>query len=312
MTDTPSSPNPSPQQPRPPRRGPGAWPIVLIAVGVVLLLGNLGWLNLSGLISLLNYWPVALVAVGLNLLTRGRHETPIIIGAVALALVLWASGDGIGRVVGTTASAQTISVQHELQGAASGRVTLDLGVGRVRIDGGASSGAFVTGTIQAGPGESVEQSYGRENGRALLELRSQHTPGVSLGLGDQRRWDLSLTREVPLVLRINAGVGENRVDLSAVQLTDLSFRGGVGETELRLPAGSYSGSVDVGVGAATVRLPPQAAARVTVSTGLGRTQVQGEWRRDGDVYTTPGFEQASERIELRISGGVGAMTVDRR
>jgi len=49
-----------------------------------------------------------------------------------------------------------------------------------------------------------------------------------------------------------------------------------------------------------------------VTTGLGRATVQGEWRRDGDVYTTPGYEAASQRVELRISGGVGAVTVDRR
>lgn len=312
MTDAPPPTPPSqPSTPPPSGRGIGPWPIVLIAVGVVLLFGNLGWLNLGALLRLLNYWPVALVAVGLNLLTRGRYVTPIVLGAIALALVLWSAEGNLQRVVGGAAPAQVVDVEHGLEGAVAARVTLELGVGRVSIDGAAPDGMLARGTIETGRGERVEQSYGRENGTALLELRSVVPAGPAATM-DRREWNLSLTREVPLALRVNAGVGENRIDLREAQLSDLAFRGGVGETTLRLPAGAYAASVDVGVGATTVRLPPQAAARVTVTTGLGRSQVLGEWRRDGDVYTTPGYEDATERIELRVAGGVGAMTVDRR
>ena len=309
------APTPQPASPPPSRRGAGPWPIILILIGVVLLGSNLGWfrLNLAAVLNLLNYWPVVLVAVGLNLLTRGRYVTPIVFGAIALALVLWSADGNLQRLVGGAPPGQTVTVQHDLEGAMAARVAMELGVGQVRIDGGAPAGTLVTGTIQTGAGEEIEQVYGRENGTALLELRSQDRyRTVTTGISELRRWELSLTREVPLALRVNAGVGENRIDLRAVRLVDVSFRGGVGETQLQLPAGDYSGSVDVGVGATTVRLPPDAAARVTLTTGLGRASVQGDWRRDGDVYTTPGFESATQRIELRVSGGVGAVTVDRR
>ncbi len=311
MTDAPTPP-PTPPPPPQRRNGLGVWPLALIVVGVVLLAANLGWFNAFALLSLLQYWPVALIAVGVDLITRGRYRTPIVIAAVVVALALWSADDGLRSLVGTTTAGETVTVQHELMDAASARVTLDLGVGRVRVDGAAPSGVLATGSIRTGRGETIEQAYGRENGAALLELRSRQTPGTSIGTNETRSWELSLTREVPLALRVNAGVGETRIDLRTTQLIDASFRGGVGGSELFLPAGDYAASVDVGVGATTVRLPPEAAARVTVTTGLGRATVQGEWRRDGDVYTTPGYEAASQRVELRISGGVGAVTVDRR
>lgn len=314
MTDAPPPTPPSqPSTPPPSGRGIGPWPIVLIAVGVVLLFGNLGWLNLGALLRLLNYWPVALVAVGLNLLTRGRYVTPIVLGAIALALVLWSAEGNLQRVVGGAAPAQVVDVEHGLEGAVAARVTLELGVGRVSIDGAAPDGMLARGTIETGRGERVEQSYGRENGTALLELRTRGPSGsTTFGSGDERNWVLSLTREVPLALRVNAGVGENRIDLRSAQLIDLSFRGGVGESVIELPAGSYAASVDVGVGATTVRVPLGAAVRLTVATGLGRSDVRGDWNRVGDVYTTPGFESAQERIELRVNGGIGAVSVERR
>ena len=300
MADAPS-PQPAPQPAS--RPGPGSWPVILILIGLLLLLSNLGWFNLTWLLGLLNFWPVILVAVGVNLLTRGRYALPITLGAIAVAVVLWLVGGAPG---------QTISVRHELEGATAARVTMALGVGQVRIDGAAPSGALATGTIETGTGERLEESYRRDGGTALLELRWAQTGAVSLGIGERRSWELSLTREVPVALHVNAGVGENRLDLREVQLSDLGFRGGVGSSRLQLPAGHYVGSIEVGVGATTVQLPAAAAARVTLTTGLGRATVQGDWLRDGDVYTTPGFESAAQRIELRVSGGVGAVTVERR
>lgn len=321
MTDAPSptptpNPNPTPPPSRPDRaesrRGAGVWPIVLIALGALFLLNNLGALDLGAVFALLAYWPVALIAIGADLLTSGRYRVPIVIAAVAIALVLWSVDGGPRRLVGGATSTETVAVDYALGGAAAARVTLDLGVGRVRVDDAAAPGALATGSIRLGRGEALDAAEGRENGTALLELRTRAPSGTSFGIGDERNWTLSLTREVPLALRVTAGVGENRFDLRSAQLVDLSFRGGVGETILDLPGGSYAGSVDVGVGATTVRVPSTAAVRVTLTTGLGRADVSGTWNRVGDVYTTPGFDTASERIDLRVAGGVGSIRVERR
>jgi hypothetical protein len=97
-----------------------------------------------------------------------------------------------------------------------------------------------------------------------------------------------------------------------VQLTGVDYRGGVGESTVRLPAGSYVGDFDFGVGAATITVPSGAAVRVAVSSGLGRVTVRGDLRRDGDVYTSPNYDTASERVTLRVNVGVGAITIDAR
>ena len=310
MSDTPT---PPPTGAEKQRRGTDVWPIVLIAVGAIVLLNNLGLFEIGALLGLLNYWPVALVAVGLNLLTNDRYRTPLIAGAIVVAVLLWSLDGGAQRLVGGTTAAEVVPVEHLLEGAAAARVTLDLGVGRVRIDDAAASGVLASGSVALGRGESLEESYGRENGTALLELRSRGVAGTTtFGLGEDRSWTLSFTREVPLAMRVNAGVGASRIDLRNASLVDLSFRGGVGESQIELPGGSYAASVDVGVGETTVRVPSSAAVRLTLSTGLGSSNVRGEWNRVGDVYTTPGYETAQERIELRVSGGVGAVSVDRR
>jgi len=62
---------PAPPSP-PPTAGRGApvWGYALIAVGVLMLLVNTGWVRGIDVFSILNLWPVALLAVGVDLLSR--------------------------------------------------------------------------------------------------------------------------------------------------------------------------------------------------------------------------------------------------
>jgi predicted membrane protein len=66
------------------------------------------------------------------------------------------------------------------------------------------------------------------------------------------------------------------------------------------------------VGSSTINVPRGANVRVTVTSGLGRVNVTGGLRRDGNVYTSDGYDTASERITLRINGGVGSIDVNYR
>jgi hypothetical protein len=138
--------------------------------------------------------------------------------------------------------------------------------------------------------------------------------GTSISSNARRAWDLGLTREVPVDLRVDAGVGDVRFDLRDATLSRLDLRGGVGEIDVVLPErGGFVGTLDLGVGEANVTLPRSVEARMTITVGLGGADVDGDWLRDGRVYTTPGYDQAApaNRVELTISGGIGGVGVER-
>ena len=52
------------------------WPLVLIGVGVIWLLGNLGVISWTNLTVLFRLWPLLLIAIGLDLLI-GRQSPAI-------------------------------------------------------------------------------------------------------------------------------------------------------------------------------------------------------------------------------------------
>jgi hypothetical protein len=306
-----------PHEPRPPQpaarpdAGRAIWPYLLIGAGVLLLLANLGWFSLGSLWSLVSLWPVALIAAGVDVLTSGRYRTAVVVIALIVAVAWWAADL---RGVGFSAGAERIEVAHALGGARAAEVVLRLGVGEVTIDTDAARGDLLSGSILAGRGETIVQRPSRAGDTARLEISSQQSGPASFSGADPRRWTLSLTPEVPVDLRVNSGVGRTTLDLRDARLTEFTFGGGVGETLVTLPAaGGYRGEFDLGVGATTVRLPQSVEARISMRTGLGRARVEGTFDRAGDVYTTPGYEAAAPdaRVDLRVQGGVGAVTVER-
>lgn len=287
--------------------------ILLIVAGVLILLANLGWFDWWTLARLGSLWPVLLVAIGADMLTRGRYRVVVWGAAIVVGALLFAYDSGAPRgVLGGTAG-ETHSIQQPLSGARAAEVSIVTGVGALQLSGGAASGALVSGTVRTGPGETLVNQLSRRGDTAVLRLASRQRPGIDLrGVNDRRSWDLRLTPSVPIALDVRTGVGRATLDLRNVQVSALRMEAGVGEVNATLPgSGVYQASFKAGVGATHITIPSSIAARVTVKTGLGSVQVGGNFVRSGDVYQTPGYAGASERVDLDVEGGLGRIAIER-
>ncbi|ADI14908.1 LiaF domain-containing protein [Truepera radiovictrix] len=281
-------------------------PLVLIGLGLLLFLNGVGWLRVDGW-ALLNLWPLALIAAGVDLLLGGRYRLAVVLGALALGAVL-ASGGGAAWL-GRAATLERVA--QPLGGARSAEVHLQTGVSALHLDTAAEPGLLVSGTLPLGPNERVTQRFAERGGVAVFTLQSAAQRGLSVRGGGQP-WRLSLNPSVPVRLSLDTGVGRAVLELREAQLSGLEVSTGVGETVLTLPRrGRYEAALDTGVGAATVRIPEGVAVRLEVSRGIGAVSVRGDFVRDGDLYRSPDYDTAEHRVDLRVRGGVGAITVER-
>lgn len=312
MSDTDPRP-PRDEEPRRPggRRRDRALPILLILIGGLLLLGNLGWFDWRALFGVLELWPLLLVALGIDILLRGRHRIWVLLGAIVLGALLWSGGPGwMGP---GQAPAETHAIGYELSGVERARIELEHRVGELRVatlpEG---SGELISGEVITGRGERLVRSFDVSGGAATARLRAEGTGRTFAARGAERGWDLRLSRDVPLDLRIETGVGRSDLDLRDARISALDLDAGVGEVRVTLPQrGGYEAAIDAGIGEILVRLPTAVEARVTVDTGIGRTRVSGGFQQEGRVHTTPGFAEAEDPVELRVSGGVGEVTIER-
>ncbi|NUQ37887.1 MAG: hypothetical protein HUU23_08850 [Caldilineales bacterium] len=290
------------------RRGSLIGPILLIGAGLLFLLSNFGVIDANIWRSLLNLWPLLLIAAGLDILI-GRRSTA---GAILTALILIAllvGGVWILSQQTSSAGLVTHTLMQPLDGATRAEVEISAGAGSLTLGPLAEGGALIEGQVALPASQTLRQDFEVAGGVARYTLRGEGN--VRLGVSNQiEPWDLRLNRDLPIALEVNTGVGVATLDLERLRLTALEVDMGVGETILTLPRqGVYQAQVRGGVGELTLTLPPGLAARVEVDSGLGRVQVQGDYTRQGDVWTSPDYATAANRVELKINAGVGSILV---
>ncbi len=293
------------------RTGGLVGPLILVAVGVIFLLSNLGLLGWSAWELILRFWPVILIAVGLEVLI-GRHSLvgSLITLVVVIAMVgalLWLVP--VRAVVGTAVSTETIS--QPLDGARRANVEISFGAGNVRIGALSDSELLIQGTALADEGTRLEQSFQVSGDTANYRLRTHSVgPGQFWLQSGGQNWDLKLNGDVPIDLKLNGGVGTSDLDLSQLTLSGLDANLGVGRTTITFPAtGQLRAIIDGGVGEATLVVPRGVAVRAEVDAGIGGVSVPPEYRKEGDVYISPDYPGSENRLDLAVNGGVGRIEI---
>lgn len=325
------------------------WPIVLISVGVIWLLGNLGAISGANIAVLFRLWPLALIVVGIELLIARNNpalSTLIGIAAVVLIIALALIGPSLGWA--GDVEVKTGRFSEPVEDATSARINLDLGVTNTTIRALSDSSNLIDADISyVGEVEFVAEGETEK----VISL-SQTDEGADfgfnfLGLGfndDELQWNIGLSPDVPLDLRINGGIGSATLDLSGLQITALDVNSGVGEVNLMLPAslpeavrtldahiasgvGEFTITIpegldialDIngGVGQFTIDVPEDAGVHVEADSGVGSVEVSfpqisgddDEFLGESGTWETENFAEASQQIRITFDGGVGGLTV---
>jgi hypothetical protein len=69
-------------------------------------------------------------------------------------------------------------------------------------------------------------------------------------------------------------------------------------------------SQNTGLNTISVHIPVGMAARVQVDSGIGNVSISPSHQRNGNIYTSNGFNGANNRLELRIHGGIRRVSVE--
>jgi hypothetical protein len=257
------------------------WPVILILIGVLFLLQNLGLLG-GNVWSL--FWPLLLILFG-----------------------VWVLLGATGRR--RMAEAQDVAVP--LEGAARARIRIRHGAGRLSVKGGAGGDQLLAGSFGGGLDHRVQR-----NGDALDVEMSIPEAGMQFmpwmwGPGSTLDWSFALNGQIPLSLDIEGGANEVELDLTDLLVDDLRLKTGASSTNLTLPAHAGMTHADIGSGAASavIRVPPGVAARIQVRGGLSSIDVDGRFARVGNDYESPDYATAANKVDLRVETGVGSVKI---
>lgn len=332
------------------RRPPSFFgPVLLIAAGVFLLLGELNLVANLHWGDLLRLWPLYLIFLGLNLLVLqaprplGTIFSALIalaaVGVAAFVLLLGLPGS-IGGAIDLGAW-QTEAISFPAGDVTSAVVDVAIGPPGADVYALEDSNDLIAGTVTYR--DALRFDRDSEDGRATIRLARDDDgplvwlPGPWRDGGDDGdgagRWDLGLSPDVPLSLSLRAAAGSSELDLRRLTLDDLSVEVAAGEVALSLPDGDYDAEIATSAGATAITLPREGEQQIEINVAAGSVELRlpagmearvevdqavGNFDNEradlqrvetSNVWQTPGYEESADRVTILVDVAVGSVTL---
>ncbi len=294
------------------RRDGLVWPLLLLGLGVLFQLGNLGYLPVRALPLLSRIWPIVLVAIGIDIaFGRNRGGWHMLlrtgIGLLVVAAIFWLA---IAYPTGT--SGREVDITQSADGAQSSRVEISLVSGQMKLSGGARGGQLLTGKAFIPGSASLKPDYSKtSNGEGQLTLKMQGDSAAWGGNIWAHEYDLKMAADLPIDLQTELVAGDLELDLNGTAVTRMESQMAVGNQSISIPCNDgLSVVVEQAVGYIGLNIPEGCAVNIQLDNALVNTSIPAGYQRNGDQisYDPPGISGAA--VEIRIALAVGAVGIN--
>jgi hypothetical protein len=308
------------------------WPVLLIGVGIVWTLSNLGIIPPANFSLLLRLWPLALIVIGLEILI-GRRSTLLSaifgLAVVAVIVLVLVMGPALGLPPAPIPSTDTY--REPVGSATSASVMLDLGSAHTTVKVLTGSNDLINANIEHLGTINFNVSGSQKKFISLSEVTNPTDWFVISAVFEELKWDIGLAPDLPIDLTINGGSGRGELDLSGLLLAGLkadvgsgafkihlpsspngynaSLNGGSGNLDLFLPSATgLSVHLEGGSGSINITIPPDAAVRIEVLNGGSGSvsipnsfmRVSGSSDQKEGAWETAGYAQADHKILIQV------------
>jgi hypothetical protein len=309
------------------------WPIALIGIGAVWLLGNLGVITPVSLYAVIQLWPLLLIAIGLDLIVGRRSPligAAIAVGTVAVAIALLVAAPSLG--INASAEVKSGRFTEPLDNATAATVNLGLSMGETTVHALADSNALIDANLTY----MGDIDFGMTgDAQKIVRLRQAGSFGFNwLPLvldGKSVRWDVGLAPQIPIDLRVDASSGSATLNLRDIKVRALQVDASSGSLIAHLPSmparydvrveassgaltfnladnSEVNASIDMSSGHVTFDVPDDAGVQVNVrDSSSGSVNVPSGYKRTADngrnrgTWESPNFANAERQIVLTVT-----------
>ncbi|RYY36008.1 MAG: hypothetical protein EOP46_08010 [Sphingobacteriaceae bacterium] len=313
--------------------------LVLVLIGAAFLLNNLGYIDFHWG-NVFRLWPVFLVIAGVNMVLANQREAwatvvkaLVVVGGFAIILFadmgnrrfFWMPRDfhyeyndddddndkddrGIVKVEGNSTYREPY--------------TTDTKVARLEISGGGTTYLLNDTTTDLFNAQTKEFSgryeFSNTKTDSLSSLKFEMTD--KKGRKGKFEWDSDKDNTATLKLNtkpewefdVNAGASKLDFDLTKFKVKLFELNGGAGSFTIKLGQPLTETRVEISAGASeiNVNVPKNAACSIKADIALSSPDFNG-FTKVGDHYETPGFAQATNKIYIKMNGGISDFNVNR-
>lgn len=255
------------------------WGTLIIVLGSLFLLQNLGILNIN-IWNML--WPLFLIALGAWII--------------------------LGRFLPNRAAPEHVVIG--LDGARKAGITIKHAAGRLNIRSGSNPNSLIEGDFGGG----IEVNERRNGDIKDVELKPQ-LEGFVVPWGPDHafNWDIDLAPNIPLELNLETGANDVIADLTGLKVEILKLSSGASSNQITLPAeaGYTHVKVDSGVTSVRLTIPTLVAGRIQYSGGLSSLQIDKQrFLQHDNVYESVDYSTAANKVDISIDTGIASIIID--
>ena len=190
---------------------------------------------------------------------------------------------------------------------------LDLGFGaaEVNVHGEALGDTLFKSHIEYG-GPKPDVSFARSSGTLTISDANQGF-GLFFGPRGRRRIDLALNSSLPWSIDVSGGASHVTLALATVPVKAMSLTGGANNISVALgqPRGTVAVDISGGASSVTIHRPSGVATNLHMSGGANSIRLDNQHLAGfgDDSAQTPGYDTASDRYAIDISGGASNVSV---
>ncbi len=164
------------------------------------------------------------------------------------------------------------------------------------------SGTYKLSDYQSDDVQDIEFEMKGHNRNFRLGDGELHNE-VFLKLNKKPVWDIEL----------GIGAGDLAFDLSSFKVEKMEIKTGAAAVDVKLGSLLDESRIEVESGVAKVKLavPESVGCQIKMDGALNSKDFEGFSKKDGSIYQTANFNEASRKIYIKVSSGLSSVTVTR-
>lgn len=304
-----------------------SWGIVLIFIGTVFLLENYGVIDFRWT-HVWKFWPVIFIISGINIIFSNSQSNmgkwlTIASTIFVLGLITYANLD-------THKNADKSWSYHyddeNTEQTSSSKAFYDedydakFKTATLNIKGGASTFIISNGEeklFESSTQKNTDRYYLRKTDTdddVVLNFNSKNKNN-SFDFDDAELSEVAMKIHSAPLWSINLSMGAGKVDfdLSKNRVKDIHIKGGAADFEIKLGSlhNDVNLSAETGISKVSILIPTASGCKINTKTGFSAKDFPGFTKSEDGTFTSPNYNTASNKIMIKLKGGLSDFEVKR-
>lgn len=297
------------------------WGVFFLAIGALLLIGNLTELNFYW-DTAWKFWPLVLVLIGVSLLVKNQVGKNIVaaLAGLILALTIYATVSATNNFFHNDFHFVFDDNDAVLDSSYfSEQYSDSIKTATLNFNGGAGSFKILTTSDKLAEfyTESYNDNYklNRTDNGSHTDLNfSMKDTKIRFGKGNYKNSvEMSLNPNPEWQINFDIGASSVDLDLTPYKVSKVNIKMGAASLNLKLGdlADLTKFKLDAGASDIDILVPETVGCEITSDAALSSKNYQGFNKVSKNVYRTDNFESAKKRIYIDINCGVSSIDVNR-